>query len=129
MTRIDCFRWDFQYLAFHGDDEITAVITRLPNHGRTDLTTVMEGDVLSIWDDVRKAGVSYDVMVVDVWTDEAAGVWVFHASRTSLSSSRSAEGRVDPTCEHTGCNKPGTFDGLAWECDEHRIPVPGRKYE
>ena len=123
MTRIDCFRWDFQYLAFHGDDEITAVITRLPNHGRTDLTKVKEGDVLSIYDDVRKAGMSHDVMVVDVWTDEAAAVRVFHASRTSVASSRSADDRVDPTCEHTGCTAPGTFDGYAWECDEHRIPM------
>lgn len=35
----------------------------------------------------------------------------------------------DEKCEHTGCDKPGTFDGFAVECDEHRIPVPGRKYE
>ena len=87
---IDCFHWDFQYLAFHGEgDEITAVITRLPNQGRTDLTKVVEGDVLIMWEDATKQRFAGSYLVVDVWTDQAACVRVFHASTVSMSSSRS----------------------------------------
>ena len=89
MTRIDCFRWDFQYLAFHdGGDEITAVITRLPNYDRTDLTKVTEGDVLSFWRDAGRQSHEGDYLIVSAWADEAACVRVLHASAVSLSSTR-----------------------------------------
>ncbi len=83
------YRGDFDYLAYHGTEEITAVLSdpnlRLRREFRG---TIEEGDRVFLTSACDGKGPTLDVFViVDVWKDDASSITVISGSATSVASS------------------------------------------